>query len=45
MYAPSKPAFFGANPWPWVDGSDAATPLPGTLPARTRFDNGTPNDL
>jgi hypothetical protein len=45
MYARQKPAFFGSNPWPWVDGSSAATPLPGTLPARTRFDNGTPNDL
>lgn len=45
MYMPSKPAFFGSSPWPWVDGSNAAAPLPGTLPARTRFDNGTPNAL
>ena len=45
LYAPSKPAFFGANPWPWVDGSTGAAPLPGALPARTRFDKGTPNTL
>jgi hypothetical protein len=38
LYLTSKPAFFGGNPWPWVD------PLGGTklytLPARTRFDTG-----
>jgi hypothetical protein len=43
MYLTSKPGFFGANPWPWVNGSNAATPLPGTLPARQRYDAGTPN--
>jgi hypothetical protein len=40
LYLPDKPAFFGANPWPWVD------PLTGTthtLPAKARFDQGTPN--
>jgi hypothetical protein len=43
LYLTSKPAFFGANPWPWVDGSSATMPLPGVLPARMRFDAGTPN--
>jgi hypothetical protein len=43
MYLRSKPAFFGSNPWPWVDGSNAAHPLPGQLPARARYDAGTPN--
>lgn len=37
LYLTSKPAFFGDNPWPWVD------PLGGTklhtLPARARFDS------
>ena len=36
-------AFFGSNPWPWADGSNAANPLPGQLPARARYDAGTPN--
>jgi hypothetical protein len=43
MYLTSKPAFFGSDPWPWVNGSDATNPLPGQLPARTRYDAGTPN--
>jgi uncharacterized repeat protein (TIGR01451 family) len=43
LYLTSKPAFFGSSPWPWVDGSNASSPLPGTLPARMRFDAGTPN--
>ncbi len=43
LYLASKPAFFGSNPWPWVDGSSASNPLPGVLPARMRFDAGTPN--
>jgi hypothetical protein len=43
LYLKSKPAFFGSNPWPWVDGSGAVNPLPGTLPARVRFDEGKPN--
>ena len=39
-YLNNKPAFFGANPWPWVD------PVAGktyTLPAKARYDAGTPN--
>ena len=43
LYLSSKPAFFGSNPWPWVDGSSASNPIPGTLPARARFDANTPN--
>lgn len=43
MYLTAKPAFFGSSPWPWVDGSNAANPLPGQLPARVRYDAGTPN--
>jgi hypothetical protein len=45
LYLPSKPAFFGSSPWPWVDGSNPSNPLPGTLPARTRFNLGTPNTI
>jgi len=30
-----KPAFFGSNPWPWVDPSTGAV---YTLPAKARFD-------
>jgi len=40
LYLESRPAFFGANPWPWVN------PLTGTvttLPAKARFDAHTPN--
>jgi len=41
LYLKAKPAFFGANPWPWVD------PLGSTklyvLPAKARHDAGTPN--
>jgi hypothetical protein len=36
LYLTSKPAFFGANPWPWVDAL-GATKL-AVLPARARFD-------
>jgi hypothetical protein len=43
MYLSAKPAFFGSKPWPWVNGSSAANPLPGKLPARVRYDAGTPN--
>jgi hypothetical protein len=43
LYLTSKPAFFGSNPWPWVDGSNASGPLPGRLPARARYDAGAPN--
>jgi Pectate lyase superfamily protein len=39
MYLTSKPAFFGIDPWPWID------PTTGTiykLPAKERYDAGTP---
>ncbi len=46
LYLTARPAFFGANPWPWVD----ATPYSSrnkvwTLPARARYDAGTPNAM
>jgi hypothetical protein len=34
LYLTGKPAFFGANPWPWVDPATGTT---YTLPARARF--------
>lgn len=40
MYLTSKPAFFGSNTWPWVDPSTGTT---YTLPAKLRYDSGTPN--
>jgi hypothetical protein len=40
LYLTSKPAFFGSSPWPWVDPT-GATKL-HSLPARARFDAGTP---
>jgi hypothetical protein len=46
LYIPASmqpPPFFNGGAWPWVDGTNAANPLPGTLPARMRFDAGTPN--
>jgi hypothetical protein len=43
LYLPGKPAFFGSGTWPWVDGSNASNPVPGSLPAYTRFNLGTPN--
>jgi hypothetical protein len=36
LYLDSKPAFFGSNPWPWVDATGATKV--STLPARARFD-------
>jgi hypothetical protein len=42
FYMQGKPAFFGANPWPWVDPGTGAT---YTLPAKARFDAGTPNTV
>ncbi len=42
LYLPTKPAFFGSNPWPWVD---PATGNVQTLPAKARYDAGTPNVL
>ncbi len=43
LYLTGKPSFFGSSAWPWVDGSNATTPLPGSLPARVRYDAGKPN--
>ena len=40
LYLTSKPAFFGAHPWPWVDPTGATKT--DTLPARARFDEGHP---
>jgi hypothetical protein len=40
LYLTSKPAFFGANPWPWVDPRTGATRV---LPAYARFSSGRPN--
>jgi hypothetical protein len=40
MYLTSTPAFFGSNTWPWVDPSTGTTYV---LPAKARFDTGTPN--
>jgi hypothetical protein len=34
LYLTAKPAFFGANPWPWVE---PATGTLHTLPAKARF--------
>src|SRR5262249_32719363 len=39
MYLAAKPGFFGSNPWPWVD---PATGTIYTLPAKARYDAGTP---
>ena len=36
FYLTAKPAFFGANPWPWVD--PVGVPHLQTLPARARFE-------
>jgi hypothetical protein len=40
LYLPSKPAFFGDNPWPWVDPVGVAKLK--ALPARARYDAGRP---
>ena len=40
LYLTSKPAFFGNNPWPWVDAT--GTVKLSTLPARARFDSMHP---
>ncbi len=42
LYLSSKPAFFGSNPWPWVVPATGTT---YTLPAKARFDAGTPNSI
>ncbi|BCB89468.1 hypothetical protein Psuf_067810 [Phytohabitans suffuscus] len=36
LYLPSRPAFFGDNPWPWVRPEDGGAAR--GLPARERFD-------
>jgi hypothetical protein len=40
LYLPGTPAFFGARRWPWVDPATGAV---HALPARERFEAGTPN--
>jgi hypothetical protein len=40
LYLSSKPAFFGSRTWPWVDPVSGTV---GTLPAKARYDSGTPN--
>jgi hypothetical protein len=40
LYLTSKPAFFGSLPWPWIDPT--GTTKTYTLPARARYDAGTP---
>jgi hypothetical protein len=42
MYLTSTPAFFGSNPWPWVDPTTGTLQ---TLPAKARYDAGTPNQV
>jgi hypothetical protein len=41
LYRRTKPKFFGASPWPWVDPSTGTV---ATLPAKLRYDAGRPND-
>jgi hypothetical protein len=40
LYLEGKPAFFGTLPWPWVD--PLGTTKVHKLPAKARFDAGTP---
>ena len=40
LYLAGKPAFFGANPWPWTNPANGTI---NVLPAKARFDAGTPN--
>jgi len=40
LYYTSTPAFFGSDRWPWVDPTTGTT---YTLPAKARYDAGTPN--
>jgi hypothetical protein len=42
LYLRAKPAFFGSSPWPWVD--PVGLTKTATLPAKARYDAGTPND-
>jgi hypothetical protein len=41
LYRATKPEFFGALPWPWVDPEGATTKV-HVLPAKARYDAGTP---
>jgi hypothetical protein len=43
LYLTEKPAFFGSQQWPWVEADGSGGPVIGTLPAKARFDAGTPN--
>jgi hypothetical protein len=43
LYLRSRPAFFGSSPWPWVDPTGSVKLH--TLPAKARFDAGTPTVL
>ena len=36
LYLTEKPAFFGTNPWPWVDPTGERRL--GVLPARARYE-------
>ena len=40
FYLTGKPAFFGSSTWPWVDAT--GTTKVYTLPAKARYDSGTP---
>jgi hypothetical protein len=42
LYLTNAPPFFGSNTWPWVNPSTGTTYV---LPAKARFDAGTPNKL
>jgi len=42
LYLTGKPSFFGARTWPWVEPT-TGTVL--TLPAKARYDAGTPNSV
>ena len=42
MYLTSVPAFFGSNTWPWTNPATGAI---YTLPAKARYDAGTPNTV
>lgn len=42
LYLSCKPAFMGSHKWPWVDPSTGAT---YTLPAKARYDAGSPNTV
>jgi hypothetical protein len=40
LYLSAAPAFFGTNPWPWVN--PGGTTKVATLPAKARYDAGQP---